>query len=74
MGRKSVTETPKEAISTRLYADTVRVLRLLAESRHMSMADYVEQLAQDAILRDGPHLTSEVQKWMRDAAKRKDGE
>jgi hypothetical protein len=62
----------REAISTRLYTDTVRILRILAELRRMSMADFAHQLALDAMLAMGPGIRSEIDDLMKEAKRQKE--
>jgi hypothetical protein len=72
--RQTPQDDSKEAISTRLYAETVRILRILAEAKKMSMADFTHDLALDAMRRYGPELISEVKDLMGLAEKKHKGE
>jgi hypothetical protein len=40
-------------VPTRLWADTIRILRTLSAWRGVSMAEYVDELAREAVARHG---------------------
>jgi hypothetical protein len=44
---------PRETSTVRLYVDTIRKLRILAEGAGQTMQDYLDGLVDEAVRRDG---------------------
>lgn len=56
MARKATVNLERDTTTTRVYTDSLRILKILAEIQGMGLADYVDVLARDAAKRDGGKL------------------
>jgi hypothetical protein len=53
-------ERDRETTTTRVYVDTVRTLRILAEGRNLSALDYLDVLVKEAAEREGPQVLARL--------------
>lgn len=58
---KRQTVQDRATTTTRLYADNVTMLRMLAESKGVAMIEYVDQLVHEAVRKDGSAITRLVE-------------
>lgn len=63
MARNRPDNADVPTITTRLYQETIQILRLLAEAQEMPMIDYIHKLALKAAAEDGEVIIRKLQKW-----------
>jgi hypothetical protein len=68
MGRLKKAGDERPTTTARLYEDTVRVLKLLAEAQGLTMIDYIDRLAREAAQRDAKHVLAVIESFRSRAA------
>jgi hypothetical protein len=56
MPRLRLENSDRETTTTRVYVDTVRILKMLAEAQDLTLADYIDELARRAAREDGQRI------------------
>lgn len=69
MARNSEDKSGKPTTTTRLYSETVQILRILAEAQGLPMIEYAHKLALKAVSTDSPALAHQLNRWQAEAKK-----
>lgn len=60
MAKKKTDEDQRETATTRLYADSLKIFKLLAELHDLTMVEYLDQVARRLAREEGPRLMEEM--------------
>ena len=63
MARLRTDNSERDSTTTRVYVDTVRILKLLAEAQDKTMADYLDQLVKEAARRDFDKVRAAIEAY-----------
>lgn len=63
MSRLRQDHNDRETTTTRVYVDTVRILKMLAEAQDMTLADYIDELAKRAAKDDAHRIQSVIEAY-----------
>ena len=63
MARLRASSAERDSTTTRVYVDTLRILKLLAEAQDLTMADYLDQLVKEAARRDFNKIQAAIEAY-----------
>ena len=63
MARLRTGGAERESTTTRVYVDTVRILKILAEAQDKTMADYLDELVKEAARRDFDKIQAAIEAY-----------